>query len=306
MSSADDLRNANAVTSQQVSSAASRKPSTVRSLEDLRQHNAPLENDVGNVNTKKPSFLNMVAHSIAEIAEEAEVPTSARMMKRDNSGIPRASENHAEVQTAKAAANAVLAENTTFFFEKYAQDRRRLSLVHDPTAAQARTSATNKATVVEKGESPVTAHVVDNIRTIMPMRPPGVIAGARWRFNKFLHEVIFQDVYPENLLTAEAIFNHYLMIRQPPTYKANKYLLFCLSISAVISGEFAGWNGGINEAGYGGYWISNVFAGLMYLGVALCLAELSCAIPATGGAFSYARAVMGNSMGFLGRPTSKC
>jgi ethanolamine permease len=72
-----------------------------------------------------------------------------------------------------------------------------------------------------------------------------------------------------------------------------------LAVANVISGEFAGWNPPLDTSGYGGFWVANILAGILYLNLALCLAELSSAIPVPGGAFAYSRAILGNWGGFI-------
>lgn len=76
-------------------------------------------------------------------------------------------------------------------------------------------------------------------------------------------------------------------------------LLTGLGISYVISGDFAGWNFGIGEAGWGGFAIAAALMALMYFCLVLSLAEMSAAIPAAGGGYSFARQVMGPAGGYL-------
>jgi len=76
-------------------------------------------------------------------------------------------------------------------------------------------------------------------------------------------------------------------------------LLAGLGVSYVISGDFAGWNFGIGVAGWGGFAIAAVLMAVMYLTLVLSLAEMSAAIPAAGGGYSFARQVMGPSGGYL-------
>ncbi|RUM53167.1 MAG: ethanolamine permease, partial [Marinomonas sp.] len=76
-------------------------------------------------------------------------------------------------------------------------------------------------------------------------------------------------------------------------------LLAGLGVSYVISGDFAGWNFGIGEAGWGGFAIAAVLMGLMYLTLVLSLAEMSASIPAAGGGYSFARQAMGPIGGYM-------
>ena len=79
----------------------------------------------------------------------------------------------------------------------------------------------------------------------------------------------------------------YLAKRQLKRGTAGWILLAGLGVSYVISGDFAGWNFGIAEAGWGGFAIAAVLMALMYLTLVLSLAEMSAAIPAAGGGFTW-------------------
>ena len=91
----------------------------------------------------------------------------------------------------------------------------------------------------------------------------------------------------------------YLAKRRLKKGTAGWVLLAGLGVSYVISGDFAGWNFGIGVAGWGGFAIAAVLMAVMYLTLVLSLAEMSAAIPAAGGGYSFARQVMGPSGGYL-------
>jgi len=91
----------------------------------------------------------------------------------------------------------------------------------------------------------------------------------------------------------------YLAKRQLKRGTAGWILLAGLGISYVISGDFAGWNFGIAEAGWGGFAIAAGLMATMYFCLVLSLAEMSASIPAAGGGYSFARQVMGPAGGFL-------
>ncbi len=91
----------------------------------------------------------------------------------------------------------------------------------------------------------------------------------------------------------------YLAKRQLKHGTAGWLLLAGLGVSYVISGDFAGWNFGIAEAGWGGFAIAAVLMAVMYLTLVLSLAEMSAAIPAAGGGYSFARQAMGSTGGYL-------
>jgi ethanolamine permease len=95
------------------------------------------------------------------------------------------------------------------------------------------------------------------------------------------------------------INEEYLAKRQLKRGTAGWILLAGLGVSYVISGDFAGWNFGIAEAGWGGFAVAAGLMALMYFCLVLSLAEMSASIPAAGGGYSFARQVMGPSGGFL-------
>lgn len=91
----------------------------------------------------------------------------------------------------------------------------------------------------------------------------------------------------------------YLAKRQLKRGTAGWILLAGLGVSYVISGNFAGWNFGIEQAGWAGFAIAAVLMAVMYLTLVLSLAEMSAAIPAAGGGYSFARQAMGPAGGFM-------
>jgi ethanolamine permease len=70
-------------------------------------------------------------------------------------------------------------------------------------------------------------------------------------------------------------------------------------VGAVISGQFSGWNLGLATAGWGGLFLAAMIIALMYFGLCFSLAELSPALPHTGGAYSFARSAFGPWGGFI-------
>ncbi|KAB0320240.1 ethanolamine permease [Vibrio diabolicus] len=91
----------------------------------------------------------------------------------------------------------------------------------------------------------------------------------------------------------------YLAKRQLKRGTAGWILLAGLGVSYVISGDFAGWNFGIAQAGWGGFLIAAIAMAVMYFTLVLSLAEMSAAIPAAGGGYSFARQAMGPTGGFF-------
>ena len=97
----------------------------------------------------------------------------------------------------------------------------------------------------------------------------------------------------------EAVAADYLEKRQLKSGAAGWILLAGLGVSYVISGDFAGWNFGLEQGGFGGMLIATVIMGLMYLCMVLSLAELSASLPTAGGGYSFARRAMGPWGGYL-------
>ena len=80
---------------------------------------------------------------------------------------------------------------------------------------------------------------------------------------------------------------------------AGVWSLWALGVGAVISGHFSGWNLGLSAGGFGGMMIATILIMTMYLGLCFCIAEMSPALPHTGGAYSFSRTAMGPWGGFV-------
>src|SRR5215211_741548 len=78
---------------------------------------------------------------------------------------------------------------------------------------------------------------------------------------------------------------------------AGVWSLWALGVAAVISGDFFGWNFGL-AYGFGGLLVATVVITIMYFGLCFSIAEMSPALPHTGGAYSFARSAMGPWGGF--------
>jgi ethanolamine permease len=90
----------------------------------------------------------------------------------------------------------------------------------------------------------------------------------------------------------------YLQKRQLKSGTAGWVLLAGLGISYVISGDYSGWNFGLEQGGFGGLAIAAVIIAGMYLALVLGMAELSSALPAAGGGYTFARRALGPWGGF--------
>src|SRR6266568_2436947 len=80
---------------------------------------------------------------------------------------------------------------------------------------------------------------------------------------------------------------------------AGMWSLWGLGVGAVISGEYYGWNFGLGTGGFYGLAVAAVFMAIMYYCLVYSIAEMSPALPHTGGAYSFARSAMGPWGGFL-------
>jgi ethanolamine permease len=75
-------------------------------------------------------------------------------------------------------------------------------------------------------------------------------------------------------------------------------LLAGLGVSYVISGDFAGWNFGLEQGGWGGLMIAALLMGIMYTCMVFGLAEMSSALPVAGAGYGFARRALGTVGGF--------
>ncbi len=80
---------------------------------------------------------------------------------------------------------------------------------------------------------------------------------------------------------------------------AGAWSLWALGVGAVISGDFFGWNFGLAAGGFGGLLVATAVVAVMYIGMCFSIAEMSPALPHTGGAYSFGRTAMGPWGGFV-------
>ncbi|MGO9510040.1 MAG: ethanolamine permease [Mycobacterium sp.] len=90
----------------------------------------------------------------------------------------------------------------------------------------------------------------------------------------------------------------YLEKRRLKTGSAGWLLLAGLGVSYVVSGDYSGWNFGLARGGFGGLAIAAAVIAAMYLALVLGMAELSSALPAAGGGYTFARRALGPWGGF--------
>ena len=75
----------------------------------------------------------------------------------------------------------------------------------------------------------------------------------------------------------ETVDQQYMEKRQLKRGAAGWVLLAGLGVSYVISGDFAGWNFGLAQGGWGGLLIATVLMALMYTCMVFGLAEMASA-----------------------------
>ncbi|MEJ7894866.1 MAG: ethanolamine permease [Solirubrobacteraceae bacterium] len=97
----------------------------------------------------------------------------------------------------------------------------------------------------------------------------------------------------------EKVGDDYMEDRQLRKGAAGWVLLAGLGVAYVISGDYAGWNFGLAEGGWGGLLIATILMGIMYTAMIFSLAELSSSMPTAGGGYTFARRAMGPWGGFL-------
>lgn len=72
-----------------------------------------------------------------------------------------------------------------------------------------------------------------------------------------------------------------------------------LGIALVVAGQFSGWNFGLMAGGWLNMLVATLLMALLCGGLALCVAELSTALPSAGGVFVYAQSAFGPFVGYL-------
>src|SRR5690242_17814670 len=99
---------------------------------------------------------------------------------------------------------------------------------------------------------------------------------------------VMQDKTTAGSVTYQKVDEAYFAARGLKRH-AGVWLLWALGVGAVISGHFSGWNLGLASGGWGGMLVATILIAIMYLGLTFSLAEMSPAMPHTGGAYSFAR-----------------
>ena len=97
----------------------------------------------------------------------------------------------------------------------------------------------------------------------------------------------------------EQVGSDYMEKRELKKGAAGWVLLAGLGVAYVISGDFAGWNFGLAEGGWGGLLIATILMATMYTCMVFALAELSSTISTAGGGYGFGRRALGPWGGFL-------
>ncbi|MEM7113851.1 MAG: ethanolamine permease [Chloroflexota bacterium] len=100
----------------------------------------------------------------------------------------------------------------------------------------------------------------------------------------------------------ERVADSYIEARQLKK-SAGWKLLWAMGVGAVISGDYFGWNFGLDAGGFGGLLIAVIFIAIMYVCMVLSIAELSTAMPHAGGFYSFTRTAIGPGAAFLNSVT---
>jgi ethanolamine permease len=100
------------------------------------------------------------------------------------------------------------------------------------------------------------------------------------------------------MATTSSESSDYLAKRTLKQGSAGWLLLAGLGVGYVISGDYSGWNFGLAEGGFGGLLIAGVLIAGMYFAMVLGMAEMSSALPAAGGGYTFARRALGPWGGF--------
>ncbi|HSK97114.1 MAG TPA: ethanolamine permease [Euzebyales bacterium] len=80
---------------------------------------------------------------------------------------------------------------------------------------------------------------------------------------------------------------------------AGPVLLWGLGVGYVISGEFFGWQFGLNAGGWGGLLVATAIMATLYVTMIYSIAEMSTMMPVAGGPYAFARRAFGPWGGYF-------
>src|SRR6266581_7159645 len=90
------------------------------------------------------------------------------------------------------------------------------------------------------------------------------------------------------------------MSKQPELKRTlSPLMVWGLGVGYVISGNYFGWNLGLEKGGTLGLAVATFFIIILYVTFTFSYTELACAIPRAGGGFDYAARALGKDWGFI-------
>ena len=81
--------------------------------------------------------------------------------------------------------------------------------------------------------------------------------------------------------------------------KLSAFNIYCIAIGMVISGQYFGWNYGLEVGGVPAMLLAAGFVTIFYICLMFCFAELATSIPKSGGPSAFACAAFGPFIGYL-------
>ncbi|KAI8901371.1 amino acid permease-domain-containing protein [Globomyces pollinis-pini] len=96
----------------------------------------------------------------------------------------------------------------------------------------------------------------------------------------------------------KAVDENYLKSRTLRSSWTSTLHLIFFGVGIVITGEFAAWNAGLSY-GWSSLVVATIMVNIYYWCLLLCLAELSSALPFSGGSLTFITATMGNIFGYI-------
>src|SRR5207237_10551991 len=114
-------------------------------------------------------------------------------------------------------------------------------------------------------------------------------------------EQVVQEVIQEAHVQAEALRPEEREYLKEHALKKPMGVLhiWALGVGVVITGEYFGWNPGLEKGGPIGMLLASLFVCGLYMMWVLSLSELSVAMPFAGGPLAYGRRAVGPWFGFL-------
>ena len=131
-----------------------------------------------------------------------------------------------------------------------------------------------------------------------PIDPSGKTTGGPGasELDKVVAEIAADaDVDPRQLSAEERAYLEKHALRKPLGVPQ----IWALGVGAVITGEYFGWNMGLQEGGPIGMLLATVFVCVLYTLWVLALSELSVAMPFAGGPLAYGRRAVSPLFGFI-------